>query len=295
MGTLDTRNAPPRAGERTGTRTAIPRRDEPVEIARAVVERKPYLKMAFANPYNLALFLGGVAASVLTANPLPAIVAAGLEGIWLLNAPDNKLLRRLLWDRQLDRERKEREAMERASRLATLDPAFRDRVLTLMGRQDEIRRLAAQNPSFTADLLAGELKKTDRLVEAFVEMALTCSRYDRYLASVDPRDLERDRRRFEQQAKGPEGDPQSDIARKNLEVIGKRIERMNEARRYLAVTHGQLDLMENSFQLIADQIVTMQSPRELSGQLDELLDGVEAIRETAKDTEQILGSLEREI
>ena len=61
--------------------------------------------------------------------------------------------------------------------------------------------------------------------------------------------------------------------------------------RYLGVARGQLDLIENSFQLIADQIVTMQSPQELSGQLDELLDGVEAIRETARDTERILNSI----
>ena len=61
---------------------------------------------------------------------------------------------------------------------------------------------------------------------------------------------------------------------------------MKEIRRYLDVARGQLDLIENSFQLIADQIVTMQSPQELSGQLNELLDGVESIRQTAVDTER---------
>ncbi len=76
MGTLETPKIPPRT--QTGTRSPVPRRDEPVEIAKAVVERKPYLKMAFANPYNLSLLLGGIAASVLTANPLPALVALGL-------------------------------------------------------------------------------------------------------------------------------------------------------------------------------------------------------------------------
>jgi len=70
---------------------------------------------------------------------------------------------------------------------------------------------------------------------------------------------------------------------------------MEEIERYVSVAKGQLDLIENSFQLIADQIVTMQSPQELSGQLDELLDGVEAIRETSRDTEQLLGAIEREM
>ena len=63
---------------------------------------------------------------------------------------------------------------------------------------------------------------------------------------------------------------------------------MREIDHYLAVARGQLDLIENTFQLIADQIVTMQSPKELSGQLDELLEGVEAIKQSARDTEAML-------
>ena len=63
---------------------------------------------------------------------------------------------------------------------------------------------------------------------------------------------------------------------------------MKEIGRYLDVARGQLDLIENSFQLIADQIVTMQSPQELSGQLNELLDGVESIRQTAVETEAMI-------
>ena len=59
------------------------------------------------------------------------------------------------------------------------------------------------------------------------------------------------------------------------------------------MARGQLDLISNSFQLIADQIVTMQSPQELSGQLDELLDGVESVKQTAADTEKLLATIER--
>jgi len=74
-------------------------------------------------------------------------------------------------------------------------------------------------------------------------------------------------------------------------LVKKRAEKVDEIRHYVSVARGQLDLISNSFQLIADQIVTMQSPQELSGQLDELLDGVEAIQETTRDTEKILNSV----
>jgi hypothetical protein len=257
-------------------------------IARdALLGKRPYLKMALLNPYNLSLVGGGLAAGLLTANPLLILATLGFEALWLLHAPDSKRLRHLLWDPRFDRLRRTIEAAERAQRLEGLPPATRERVEALVARREEISSLAAQNPSFTGNLLRGELVKTEKLVDSFIELATTCERYERYLDGVDTAQLGRDRQRYAREAEN-EG-AHGEIAGKNLAVVEKRIEKMEEITRYLSVARGQLDLIENSFQLIADQIVTMQSPQELSGQLDELLDGVEAIRETSRDTERLLG------
>jgi hypothetical protein len=262
----------------------------------ALTGRRPYLKMAFANPFNLSLVGGGLAAALLTANPLLALGTLGLEALWLLHAPDSQRLRHILWDPRFDRLKKALDAQERARRMAGLPDDARARVETLVARQDEIRRLAAGNPTFAGDLLQDELVKTDRLVDAFVEMALTCARYENYLGAIDPAALERERKRYEQAAQSAGDDAaQSGIAKRNLAVVTKRLEKLQEIRRYLSVASGQLDLIENSFQLIADQIVTMQSPQELSGQLDELLDGVEAVRESSRETEQLLAGIERSL
>ncbi len=304
MGTAETPKTPVKVAPKPAQAQAAPTVTEGVsdaarQVARGLVfEKSPYLKMAFTNPYNLSLFAGALAAAGLTLNPVLAVVAMGLEGLWLLHAPDSKRLRHLLWDPKFDTLRKALEAQKRAQRLASVGDAERQRVDALVSRQEEIRRLAAQNPSFTGDLLRNELLKTDRLVDAFVEMAVTCARYEAYLESIDLDALEKDRKRYDALSKNAAADGQQiQIARKNLAIVGKRIEKMAEIRRYLSVARGQLDLIENSFQLIADQIVTMQSPQELSGQLDELLDGVEAIRQTAQDTEKILNGIgvEREL
>jgi hypothetical protein len=251
--------------------------------------KPPYLKMAFSNPYNLSLFLGGVALSAITLNPIPALLALGAEGLWLLHAPESKALRKLLWDPQYEQLRLALEQRAREERMRTLDPADQRRCSTLIARQQDIDRLAAQNPSFTGDLLRGELLKTRKLVDAFLDMAITCARYERYLDTVDLNDLDRDRQRFAARAAAKNvTDAERDIAKKNAEVLEKRLEKLRDIRNYLGVARGQLDLIENSFQLIADQIVTMQSPAELSGQLDDLLDGVESIRQTAVETEKVL-------
>jgi hypothetical protein len=274
-----------------------PLRDDTLAATQAFVrqkihEKRSYLKAAFANPYNLSLLAGGLAASALTLNPLLAIVTVGLEVLWVVNAPGSKKLQEWLWDPAFDQQEQAREQAERAERLKHLDEADRERVLELLARQHEINSLAAQNPSFTGELLRTELTKTERLVEAFIEMANTCSRYDAYLNSIDLSELEKDRRRWESIARKQEHcNSETEIAQKNLAIINKRFDKMKEIHHYLTVARGQLDLIENSFQLIADQIVTMQSPQELTGQLDELLDGVESIKQTAADTERLLNPL----
>ena len=282
-----------------------PLRDDTLAASQAFIrqkihEKRSYLKAAFANPYNLSLLVGGLAASVLTLNPLLAIITVGLEVLWVVNAPGSKKLQEWLWDPSFDAQQQAQDQAARATRLESLDESDRERVVSLFARQQEINGLAAQNPSFTGELLRTELTKTDRLVEAFIDMAITCGRYDAYLNSIDLSELERDRRRWEaivnredtgQKTVQSKRNSEIDIARKNLAVIMKRFDKMKEIHHYLTLARGQLDLIENSFQLIADQIVTMQSPQELTGQLDELLDGVESIKQTAADTERMLNPL----
>ncbi len=257
-----------------------------------ILEKRPYLKFAFANPYNLSLFGGALAAAGLTLSPLLAVVAVGAEALWLLYAPESARLQHLLWDPRFAKVRDLDEREARAERMRLLVEADRQRVDRLVDQKRAIQVLATQNPSFTADLLRGELVKTDRLVEAFLDMAVTCARYEQYLASIDVAGLDKDRDRWDRAIRvGKDGDPQTEIAKKNLAVIMKRFEKVQEIRKYLGVARGQLDLIENSFRLLADQIVTMQSPQQLSGQLDELLDGVQAIKDSTADTERLLSSL----
>jgi hypothetical protein len=286
---------PPIPGAVRGGRPAAAPAPPPPETLVAppppLPEKPPYFRFAFANPYNLTLLGGSLAAAVLTLNPFIALAGLGLEAIWLVNH-DNVLLRRLMWDPRFEQMKLEARRQERLVRLQLLGPGDRGRVEDLVARQADIQRLAAQNPSLTGDLLRNELKKTEKLVEAFIDMAVTSARYDAYLQSVDVAGLEDDRVKLERDIETAQrGGAQAGLARKNLAIILKRQEKMKEIQHYLEVARGQLDLIENSFQLIADQIVTMQSPQELSGQLNELLDGVESIRQTAVETEAILNTL----
>jgi hypothetical protein len=189
---------PPRAAVRNdGVPVNVtPLRDKPQEATEAfarqtVYKARNYLKAAFVNPYNLSLLAGGLALSALTLNPLLAVIVICLEVLWVVFAPGSSLLQRVLWDPKFNQADATEEQQRRAARIQTLDEGDRERVVSLIGRQQQINALAAQNPSFTGELLRTELTKTDRLVESFMEMAMTCARYDAYLNSIDLGSLEK--------------------------------------------------------------------------------------------------------
>ncbi len=265
------------------------------ELTEETFPDKPsYFKYALANPYNLTLLGGAIVASVLTLNPLIAIAALGVEGLWLLHGSQSRFMQRMLWDPMYEKEKLEFEQRRRMAQVEKLGKGGQQRVLALIDKEKQIQQLAAQNPSFAGNMLRNEINKTHDLVNSFIDLAVTCSRYENYLASIDVGQLGNMQQHWEKYIETGEGKADAveiNIAKKNLAIIKKRIERVDEIRRYLKIAYGQINLIENSFQLLADQIVTMQSPNELSGQLDELMDGVESIKETAKETEQILRTL----
>jgi hypothetical protein len=254
--------------------------------------RPPYAKYAFKNPYNYAIMGGFASAALLTGNWWLGLFGAGAEALWMLFAPDSRLLRKLWFDKRFVEEQDAARRAELEAKLKQLPEAAALRYLALREKQAQIHQLAKENPSFTVELLAGELKKLDDLVRAFLELSVTCARYQDYLASVDIDEIEKDLRRYHQIVeRGDEG--KRALAQKNIAVLEKRKEKYAEIRGYLSSARGQLELIENTFQLLADQIVTMRSPTELGGQLDELLDGVEAVRQTTRETDRLLQAVDR--
>jgi len=247
------------------------------------------VKYAFANPYNLSLLSGALAVSAITLNPIVAVAALGVEALWMLHAPGSRRLQQRIWDKKADQAATMMERQELNQKIAMLDEKSQTRVRALIAEHQRIDQLTTQNASFSEELMHGELAKSWTLVQAFVDMALTCWRYERYLGTIDQKELERNHTMWQNRINGTNQDPRAtELAKKNLEIIEKRNETLAEIRQYIVVARAQLDLIENTFHLIADQIVTMRSPKEMTGQLDQLLSGVEAVRSAAISTEGLL-------
>ncbi len=248
----------------------------------------PYRKYAFQNIYNYTLMGGIGAAALLTQNWWLAVVGAGAEVLWMVFAPDSPLLQRLWFDKVHDAKEREQAEKERNEILNQLPNWERERVLMLEQKRASILMMCAQNRAFTGDLLRNELEKVDQLTASFLELTALTHRQRTYLETVDFPSLDREIRRYEAQAEVDDNEDVRKLAQKNLAVLLKRKEKLSEINQVVVKAMSQMELIENTFQLLSDQIVTMRSPHELGNQLDDLIDGVEAVKSTARETQGLL-------
>lgn len=245
--------------------------------------RPNYTELAFHNPYNYALMGGVGAIGVMTGNWWLLLAGAGMEALWMLFAPDSRLLQKAVWDPQFAASRTHHTEQKFQQLQQDLPDPHWGRFRWLLSTREEILRLSADNPSFTTELLREELDKLDTLTLLYGDLASTIVRYQAYLKKVDVQTLEREMRRLE----GTKG-PTSDIVCKNLAILLRRKEKLREIDEYIPLAQAQMSLIESTFQLLADQVVTLQSPHELGSQLDELIDGVEAVRSVSREAEKLL-------
>jgi hypothetical protein len=238
-------------------------------------------KLAFTSAWNLAgLGVCGVLAAV-TKSPVPIIAAGALEAAWLAFATRPRASSRLFPGAH----RQASEAAKRSRRaqlVALLSEDEVERVQRLEDRRREILRLADDNKAIAREVLLAEIARLDDVVDAFVDLAADTRRWESYNDAIDLTDLDSETRRYEDEAQRALDEEQRQLARKNLDVLLRRREQIDEMRRKISKTRAQLDLIESTFRLIGNEIMLMRDTGQLRGQLDDLVVGVQAVREMSE-------------
>ncbi len=93
--------------------------------------RPPYAKYAFKNPYNYAVLGGFASAAALTGNWWLGLCGAGVEALWMLFAPDSRLLQKLAWDKRWAAEQEEAKKAELDAKFKLLPESDAMRCLSL--------------------------------------------------------------------------------------------------------------------------------------------------------------------
>jgi hypothetical protein len=256
----------------------------------------PYTKYAFLNPYNLSLLAGAGVASAATGQWWVGVGALVCETVWMLFAPDSTALQKAWFDDLWEADKARAVTKVRDAKYRSLAEADQARAQIFFDTVRRIRELAKENPSLTAELVQGELVKLDELYDDFLDLGLIACRGETHLRMVNFGHLNTLWHQYEQQAKGYRpGDKRREIAEKNLEVLKERKKRFEDLSQSIAGARGQMDLLDNTVRLLGDEIVAMTAPSELAARLDELRIGVSAIRESARDVEQVYADLEEDM
>jgi hypothetical protein len=192
----------------------------------------PYLRYAFHNLYNYGVLGGVAAATLLTQQWWMAIVGGGLEALWLMLAPDSRLLRHFWFDKVHAGRVTEDAARLRGQVLAALPAEDRARVAALEQKRSTLQALQRESDAVTARLLDGELAKIDKLAGGFVDLLVASRRYRNYLATLDLDRLDKDIRASERSLETVRDADQRKLLQKNLDVLLTRRDRIVEIRRF---------------------------------------------------------------
>ncbi len=246
-----------------------------------------YLKAAFANIYNLSLLGGSLVASLATDNYVLGAAALGLEALWLLFAPDTAPFKRRI-DRAHRARTEEIERARNAKLIETLPKNEWRRAHSLGELKIAIESDMQHNPSFQAILLQTEIDKLSQLHASFVALASASVRAETYLSATDIEELKGQVKQQQAIATNVQDPAARELGKKNVEVLQRRLETIEQIYSFVERARGQMTLIENTVRLLRDQVLTMASPDQLNEQLDDLIVGVEAIQSSARDHEQML-------
>lgn len=242
-------------------------------------------RLALLNVWNGVALAAAAGLAVATKSPVPLLVGGALEGVWLTLA-SSPVISRKLFAKAYEKARDEELRARRAAAIEKIGEADRGRFQRLEARRASILAAAKENRRFAGGLLETEIDKVDDLVDAFLELAGACARWERHLKSVDFDDLESELRRAEADASQALDADRRATAKKNLGVLMQRQGGLADLREKLAGARAQMELIENSFKLLGDQVMVISSPKDIRAQLDDLLVGVEAVREMTRDDER---------
>lgn len=256
--------------------------------------KSPYIKEALKEPANigglLVAGLGAVFAMTMGIDPawvLGATLVA--EGTYLATVPASTFYRRLV-DRRSRGQLAEVRKKERLELIKTFDPREREAVEYLSWMKNQI----ASNFKKFAGLKEEppQLHELENTWVAFVDLLDEYRRRKNHLRSINRQAVENQLRQAErtwQQA----DEATKPLHEKNVEILRRRLQTFDDIERSVKRVEAQLQMIENFFGLVNDQVVTMPSPEYImSLDFDSLLSSIEVTKDILSQTAPIMSQLD---
>jgi hypothetical protein len=222
----------------------------------------------------------------------PAWVLGGAlvaEGAYLVTVPASSFYRRLV-DRRSRGLLAEERKKERLELIKTFDPREREAVEYLSWMKNQI----ASNFKKFAGLKEEppQLRELENTWEAFVDLLDEYRRRKNHLRSINRQAVENQLRQAERSWQNAD-EATKPLHEKNVEILRRRLQTFDDIERSVKRVEAQLQMIENFFGLVNDQVVTMPSPEYMmSLDFDSLLSSIEVTKDILSQTAPIMSQLD---
>jgi hypothetical protein len=243
-----------------------------------------YVQAAFHNWYNYSglILCGGM--SLIFQNPGPVMFGTGLELAYLyFMATNPRFIRNL--DAQLEDAKLLRIDVLRDKLWPHIDTPLQQKYRELEGMT---RRLRAEYEGLgsKADAMQEDnYRKIIMLLASYLKIARAVTRYRGYLSGVNPDQIDKDIERLKKQCEGITDERVLGVRKKNIDVLQKRLEKIEKARANADYLVAQMEAIEDTMRLVVDQAITLSDPKGSNIQIDNLL-------VTLNDTELVSTEME---
>ncbi len=254
-----------------------------------------YIREALKEPLNIiGLVVAGTAAagSAFISSFEPPLILAGTlfaEAAYLAVVPASTFYRRLVDQRV----RKQLEAARRKQRdalIRTFDPREREAVEYLSWMKEQISSNFKKFARLQEEPM--QIRELQMAWEAFVDLLDEYRRRKNHLRSINRQAVENQLRAAERSLTYADETTRS-MHEKNVEILHRRLNTFDDIERSVKRVEAQLQMIENFFGLVNDQVVTMPTPEHISTlDFDSLLSSIEMTRDLLQQTAPIMGQLD---
>lgn len=254
-----------------------------------------YFKEALKEPVNIGGLLLTCAAAAWAATTGfidPSLVLAGgliAEGVYLATVPASTFYRKIV-DRRSRYLLNDFRKRQRLEMIKTFDPREREAVEYLSWMKNQI----ASNYKKFARLSEepSQVRELEATWEAFVDLLDEYRRRKNHLRSINRQAVENQLRQAERSAQYAD-EATRPLIQKNVDILRRRLQTFDDIERSVKRVEAQLQMIENFFGLVNDQVVTMPTPEHiLSLDFDSLLSSIETTKEILQQTAPIMGQLD---
>lgn len=257
--------------------------------------RISYIKEALKEPINIGglLLTGAAAAYAATVGGIEPtlILAAGLviEGAYLAVVPASTFYRKIV-DRRSRYLQDEWRKKQRLELIKSFDPREREAVDYLSWMKGQI----ASNFKKFARLqeTPPQIQELETTWEAFVDLLDEYRRRKNHLRSINRQAIENQLRQAERAAEFTD-EATKPLHEKNVGILRRRLQTFDDIERSVKRVEAQLQMIENFFGLVNDQVVTMPTPEHISAlDFDTLLSSIETTKEMLQQTAPVMSQLD---